>query len=830
MRYKGWLIIFLTGIAIKTYGQTLADTTKSQVDGEAITEVTAEDLDFEEDKSTQNIAGLLRSSGDVFTRATSYQFRIGRFRPRGYDSKYLSVSMNNIPMLNPETDIPTWYEWGGLNDVMRNREHIPGLGAGGFSFGNIGGSSNIETRPSMQRAQSKLTYSNTNGAYRQRVAATYSTGMMDDKWGFTFSSSRRWANEGYIDGTFYDAYAWFAAAERKLNEKHSLVFTTFGSPSSSGMRGASTQEAYDLLDNQYYNPYWGYQDGKKRNSRVRSGFEPNFMINHYWKISSITSLTGAIGYSFGTSGYTSLDWYDAPDPRPDYYRYMPSFFEDQTAKDAATELWKNDEERSQINFDQLYYINKLMADEGKQAKYIIGNRKDDHSQIVGNIIAHHALSDQLKLQGGADLQIYSSNHYKEIDDLLGGAYWVDIDQYAERDFIGDTLKLQNDLNNPDQKIYDGGKYGYNYNININSGGGWLQSTYTREKYDVYGAINARNTSFYRTGKMKNGRYPDNSLGKSEVSNFFTYGVKGGGTYKITGRHYVTANAIYLTLPPAARDAFVSANIKNELIKNLTTEKVISEDVTYTVSLPKITTALTVYNTNILDRTDQISFYHDEYRTFVHLIMNNIDEVHRGLEWAAEIKASPSVELSSAVSLGQYLYTSRPNAVISTENGSRNDTTEIIYQRNFFVPGSPQSAATAGISYRHPKFWFLNADVNYLGNNYLSFNPERRTLNAVFMVGEDDPRRLQITKQKQLNDAFTLDLSLGKSLMFNLPDARRLFININFSVNNVLGVDTYKTGGFEQMRFDFTEKNIDKFPPKYYYGFGRTYYLNINFRI
>ena len=53
-----------------------------------------------------------------------------------------------------------------------------------------------------------------------------------------------------------------------------------------------------------------------------------------------------------------------------------------------------------------------------------------------------------------------------------------------------------------------------------------------------------------------------------------------------------------------------------------------------------------------------------------------------------------------------------------------------------------------------------------------------------------------------------------------------------SVNNVLDV-AYKTGGFEQARnSNFTQMNQDvssghpAFAPKYFYGYGRTYFLNL----
>ena len=38
------------------------------------------------------------------------------------------------------------------------------------------------------------------------------------------------------------------------------------------------------------------------------------------------------------------------------------------------------------------------------------------------------------------------------------------------------------------------------------------------------------------------------------------------------------------------------------------------------------------------------------------------------------------------------------------------------------------------------------------------------------------------------------------------------------------------GGYEQFRFDFENKNPDLFPSRYFYSFGRNYFVSLAFRI
>jgi hypothetical protein len=40
-----------------------------------------------------------------------------------------------------------------------------------------------------------------------------------------------------------------------------------------------------------------------------------------------------------------------------------------------------------------------------------------------------------------------------------------------------------------------------------------------------------------------------------VHNFVNFGLKGGVVYKLTGRHFITANAAYMTRPPSTRTAY-----------------------------------------------------------------------------------------------------------------------------------------------------------------------------------------------------------------------------------------------------------------------------------
>ena len=425
-------------------------------------------LSGESDDKDQAVSGLLHSSGDVFTSTASYSFGSMFFHMRGYDSQFENVYIEGIPVNDGESGRAIYGEWGGLNDVFRNREYVNGIEPGNFSIGSLGGATNFVLRASQQRKQTKLTYSLSDQSYTNRLMLTYSTGLMANNWAFTFSGSRRWGNEGYIDGTFYDGYSYFLGAEKKLSSRHSLSLSAYASPTKRGLSSASVQEVYDLLDNNYYNANWGYQDGKKRNAKVKSSNEPMVILSDYWTLNDKTSITTSLAYSFGQTGTTSLNWYNARDPRPDYYKYLPNYQQsyptpvDPIIQEATAYAWKNDVNTRQINWGELYQSNYLANLEGKQAMYIVENNITGTNQWYLSSRINKQSSENAAFSGGVELTHYKGSHYKIMDDLLCSNYCVDIDQYSQRDFKADTVKLQNDLNHPNKVIKEGDRFGYDY--------------------------------------------------------------------------------------------------------------------------------------------------------------------------------------------------------------------------------------------------------------------------------------------------------------------------------------------------------------------------------
>lgn len=795
--------------------------------------VGASDLDAE--IAGQDVSSILRSSRDVFNATAGYNFGAARFRVRGLGGEYTPVSLNGIRMNDLESGFAIWSLWGGLNDVTRWGENRTGVNASPYSFGSIGGWSNIDLRASQLRKGTRISYAMANRTYRNRAMATYNTGMMENGWAFSLSGSLRWSDEGYVPGTFYNAGAYFLSAEKRLNAKHSISFTGFGAPIVSGRQGLAVQEAQRLTSDHFYNPNWGWQGGKKRNANVSNSHKPVFLLSHYFKPDERTQWNTGIMFMTGRDGYTALNWYDAPDPRPDYYRYLPSYFEatQPWISTALANAWMTDESVSQIDWAQLYFANGknlytvkdaegIAGNDitGMRSKYIVEDRRADPTRLAVNSVWSRELGKQMKMTVGGSFQSEKTHYFKVIDDLLGGDFWVDLDQFANRD-SDDPNAAQNDLNRPNHVVRKGDEFGYDYDIHTRVANLFGQVEKKWRKVEGYVGLTASSSSFWRDGHYRKALFPENSFGESKKESFLTGGMKAGAVYKITGRHYLTGNLAYMSNAPTARTAFLSPRTRDAVVSGLTSEKAMSADLNYEVRMTRVKGRASVYYMNTKDGIWARSFYHDVYRTFVNYSMTGVDRQYAGIELGAEFKLSPTWQMTAVYAEGQYLYDSRPTATITRDNS---DTAlavgRSVYWKNYRMGGMPQRAASIGLRYNAPKYWSVGADVNYFGNIYLEPNPDRRTVEALGNLVTDDPQWNQLLDQTQLDDGMVVNLFFTKS--WRLMRKYRLAFSI--SVSNVLDNTDLITGGYEQLRY--VPMEIDKFPPKLSYMYGRTYFAMV----
>lgn len=816
------------------------DTTKNEIPVISLDQLT----DSGDDDG--NTYSVLSASRDAFEAAITFTLGRYRYRYRGYDSKYSSFLLNYAPMNDKLLGWFSYSNLGGLSNILYGRNNTYGLESSNVFFGEIGGTQALDIRAGNQRKRFQGTYSFTNGSYNHRLMATYNTGVLENGWAFSMSMNKRWAKEGYVEGTFYDTYGYFFGAEKFFKEKHRIALSIISNAGRRGRSSGSIQELYDLAGTNYYNSNWGWQEGKKRNARVVNQHQPIFSLNYEWNNDGKIIIRNAFYSQFGRYGSTALDWYDAKDPRPNYYRYLPSFQEDPTQALAVTQAIEDNPNLLQVDWNYMYQANFASNEtvqnangiegnsvSGKLARYIVSERRSDPIKFGNAFSFEWAAKNDLTMNGGLNYIWQQTHYYNKVDDLLGADFHLDVNNFADRDFPTDPDKAQTDLNNPNRIVYEGDTYGTNYKAVLSEIGGWTELIKNYKKVDVNLGVSISHQTMYRNGLYRGGLFPDNSFGKSEKLKFMQVNIKGGLTYKISGKHYLFANGSMQTKAPSFRDAFISRRTRNSITPNLTTEKIATIEGGYLLKSDKYKARAVFYYTTFKDKVQNISFFHDDFRNFVNYSLSGINTRHFGAELMAEVTIVPGLTAAIVGVLGRNVYDGRPTATITRDN-----TEEIleenvtIYADKYYLGGHQQNAGTFSLNYRSPKYWRIGAELNYLNGVWVSINPARRTDNAVELVEYESEQWNNILDQEKTDPAVTLNLNGGYSWKMDKTIKgmkKSWFMYLNVGLTNVLNNTNIATGGYEQYRFD-DERDPERFPRRYFYAQGFSAYVNLSFRL
>ena len=807
----------------------------------------AEDLIFDEaeldddEGSAQSVAALTGANDNIYYNTASYNFGPMYFRYRGLDNMYQSVYINGVKMNDLIRGSFSFSTLLGMTSrAFRNKTTAVGMEASNFGFGDIGGSVNYNTTTDLYAPGFNGSVAFTNSNYMMRAMATYSTGLNRQGWAFTVSAIGRYAKEGVMEGTFYNSAGLFMSIEKKINAEHSLTLTAFGGPTQRATGRPTYQEAYDLAGSNLYNPDWGYQEGKKRSSRITETFDPTAMLSWLFKKDN-TILNTSAAFRSVYYNRTALNYYKALDPNPTYYRYLPSYYEDdEEMYDLYTELWRNDQSFRQIKWDDLYQINYLnnVQNEGlpegsadrKGSSYIMENRTNHQLNAMFNSYINTRLNNVMSLQGGVSFNYTRSSNYKTIRDLMGGEFWLDIDPFSDRDIAIAPQNLQNDLDNPNRRVVKGDKFGYNYLINALRAEAWLQNVITLPKWDINYGLNFSYTQYQRDGKMRNGRAPHNSLGKSEMLKFDNAALKVGAIYKLDGRNQFAAHAEYATRAPQVDQVFIAPRVKNTVVDNVESERDFSADLSYIWNYRRFRGSLTAFYTDVNNAIERNGFYDEQYTTYTNVVLSGVKRCYKGLELGMSYKITPSITATFAGMYSKFQYKNNPQGTRTFENGLYPDTTQTVYLKNYYLGSTPQFAGNLGIDYAAPKNWFFNVNATLQGNSYVTLAPAYHEALPNLWEQFDSEEALrakidELSQQDKLKNAFTLNASIGKLIYIN----RKVSMNINLNVNNILNNRNIVTYAYQQGRLDTKNYDRDAYPNRYSYAQGIRLFLNVGVR-
>ncbi len=793
------------------------------------------EADIFDEEVISGSSDFLQASRDLFLSRVAFDFSPAFFRLRGFDSRYGQVFLNDIPMNRFYDGRPQWNNWGGLNDALRNQRFYLGCQVGPSGFGSLVGVSNIDVHPSGTREGFRFTTSVSDRNYRYRLMGTYNSGIRDNGWGITLSASKRFARETFVEGTPYDASSFLLSVGFEPSDRH--VFSLLGIYAANyrGRSVALTEEVLEL-GGRTYNPYWGIQDGKIRNSRIRFIREPLVNFRYQYRGNSFSG-TFAAAYQWGTQYRTRLAYFNAPNPDPAYYRNLPSFYWNGTLgpnllnADAARKEFAL---RSQIVWEELYSANRNRGPVGSAA-YLLHSDRSDEQQFSLNAHLSMKLGRRWLLRSGILFRNSRSGNYARLEDLLGAKIHQDTDPFTNtRNNLGGELEKT-----------EGDRFGYHY---LMVSGHWeafasLETSFN--KWDAYLAGSYSSRDVMREGLYQNARYPDHSLGRSTRISLPMGQVKAGFSYRMDGRNRLQAAIGLLQAPPGIRNLYVNPRDHSGMVPSATPERILATEITYQWRGPKLTTRMTGYYNRLQDRSE-VNFFFSETgygSAFVQEVATGLDVLHKGLELGVKVALGPSVAMSGVMALGDHRYASDPDIVLfhvpgagegklpNMEGSLSLGTAEL---RKRFVSGGPSRAFSLGVDYRAPAFWWTAVTANYLAGHYPDLSlirytdAFRRDPETGQAIGINESDFQKVLRQRPLPPVYLLNLTAGKSWKKG-PHYVSLFL----SVVNLFDRPFY-SGGYQQGRngnyLQWTQDHLGgspSFGTKFWPGAGRTFFANLS---
>ena len=234
--------------------------------------------------SSQELPMLLDEVPSLYSYSyTGNGMGYSEIKIRGFDATRVAVTINNVPLNDPEDHVTYFYDIADLSGNVQDIQVQRGVGNSLYGTAAIGGSVNILTKGA--GTEPGITLSGTSGSYNtQRLNFSFGTGYIENKYS-AYGRFSKLETDGYRNDSGVDASSYFLSASR-YDRDMTTTFNVFGGPLVAKFAWFGITE--DLLDD---------EDDRKMNDYSPSesnGFfdeqKDDFLQSHYqllndWKVS-----------------------------------------------------------------------------------------------------------------------------------------------------------------------------------------------------------------------------------------------------------------------------------------------------------------------------------------------------------------------------------------------------------------------------------------------------------------------------------------------------------------------------------------------------------------
>ena len=767
---------------------------------------------IEERIGTADFTKILQSTPSVYVSRDGGGYGDSKINIRGFKSENNAVLVNGVPMNDMEWGGVYWSNWAGLTDVASSVQSQRGLGAAKVSTPSVGGSINIITKTTDAKKGGFFSYGVGNDGYN-KMLFSLSSGKMKGDWSFTILGGKTWG-DGYIQGTEFEGYNYFASISKQFGSKHLLSFAAFGAPQWHNQRsrydgltiqGWQDVQKYMKPGEQYrYNPTYGFgKNGERKTSARNKYHKPQLQLKHVWQINESSNLNTVLYMSIGNGGGYKGQGTKA---------YSNSWYG--TSNGVLNMQFRNAD--GTFAYDQIQDLNE-QSENG--AQMVMSESKNEH-KWYGLISTYtKEFPKNFNVYGGIDARYYIGTHTNEIIDLYNGDYYID--RYRNNvkadNFAGAGTPAFNN-----QKLSVGDVVYRDYDGHVLQGGAFGQAEYDNGQLTAFVAGSVNETSQWRYDRF----YYDKAHAKSAKVNKFGFTAKGGANYKITEHHNVFANIGYISRAPFfSGGCFLSSTVSNQVNEDAVNEKIFSFELGYGFQSRMFSANINAYHTKWMDKTMAKSFDYVDAEGFedrATVNMQGVNSIHQGIEIDANFKPFSWMNLTGMFSIGNWRWVNNPVGYFYNSGGQPMTASKTIasgihaddhakmtiVQKDVKEGGSAQMTAALGLNVFPMKGLRLSLDWNYFGNNYADYEVKSNDIGL-------DGKKVYETPWK-IPEYSLFDFSA--SYKFNIG---KIAATISGNIENVFDqeyINTAYDGGAHNWESAY----------RVFYGFGRQ--MSLRFKV
>lgn len=770
---------------------------------------------IEQQIGNQEFPEILRNTPSIYVTKQGGGFGDARINVRGFNQRNTAVMINGVPVNDMENGWVYWSNWAGLSDVTSQMQVQRGLGASKVVVSSVGGSINIITNAAEMKKGAAASVGVGNDGY-QKYGLVLSTGLGENGWAFTLQGTRT-RGDGYVDGTAFSAYSYFASLTKVINDNHSLAITALGAPQWHHQRSrASSISEYEQYGHKY-NQDWGYLNGEEYSWRRNFYHKPKAFANHYWTVSDKVDIATTAYISLGRGGGTGPRGgingnaeFRLPRTADGLYRFddIKSWNSGSRVPDFDNTIEQSDGTEITLTDRPVWdgpdtgrgtYTGQNVASEGPNGdRYGLIRRASMNSHnwtgVISNITAK--LSENITWTSGFDIRGYRGIHYRRVDDLLGNdAFFTDDGRNGVGYFVTQQQESKALVETRDDIKIDYWNDGL-----VQWYGIYSQLEYSNDKVSAFLTTALSNQGYQRVEYFNEDRLNDNHI--SDWSRHWGGSVKGGLNYNINANHNVFANAGYYSQQPLFDNVFL--NFSNTIDQDIENQGILAFEAGYGYRSSWLRLNFNVYNTNWSNRTINRGVVIGGADGTVNL--TGISQQHQGMELDFTVTPTRKLKLNGMLSLGNWKYTDNVSGT-AFDDDQQNLGEFTLFLDGVKVGDAAQTTFSLGANYEVAKGLSLNANYYHASQLYADFD-----------VADDD------TFLTAGNQALELDsyglVDLGVYYDFDLMGMKS---TIRFNMNNV----------FDNIYIAESDTNITD-PENFnrnrvYYGFGRTWNAGLKIR-